>query len=148
MRHALIAVSILTLLAACTRPRDPVEALLFDITAAAGERNADRIVERLSSGFAGEAGLTRDAALAELRRHFFLYKGVEVVISDVATEGPSDSLTVRCRAHFSGTPKDVGGLAGLLPDAASYRFELSLTQEAGVLKIARASWQREELPAP
>ncbi len=61
---------------------------------------------------------------------------------EVDRSGPA--ATARFRASFAGKPRNLGGLAAMLPDAARFRFELALVDEGGVLKVAKAGWQRIE----
>jgi hypothetical protein len=71
-----------------------------------------------------------------------LYESVEVGTAGLQVDRTSPQTTARFRASFAGKPKDIRGLAGMLPDAARFRFELTLAQEAGTLKVAQASWER------
>jgi hypothetical protein len=116
------------------------------MTTAVGHKDADAIVARLTPTFTGEGGIDRAEVSAELRRHFSLYESVEIGLAEVATERQPGGATVRFRAAFAGKPKNIGGLAGLLPDAARYRFELTLVGEGTDLKVSRASWQPAERP--
>jgi hypothetical protein len=125
-------------------PADPVERLLYDLSRAATAQDADAFGQRLAGGFTGEGGLSRNEALAELRRYFMLYKSVEVGTAGLEVDRSGPAPVARFRASFAGMPKDVGGLAGLLPDAARFQFELALAEENGELKVTRASWQRIE----
>lgn len=75
-----------------------------------------------------------------------MYEKVEVGLADVAVERQTGATTVRFRAVFTGKPRNIGGLAGMLPDAARYRFELTLVGEGTDLRVGRASWQRAESP--
>jgi hypothetical protein len=125
-------------LAACGAPRDPVEALLDSLAKAAEARDAGRIAARMAEGFQGQAGMTRAEALATLQRYFAAYESVDVTVYDVQAEGQQ---RVRFRVDFSGRPKAIGGLAGLLPSSAVYRFDLELSPEGGGLVVSRASWE-------
>lgn len=107
-------------------------------------QNADAFGAQLAAGFAGDGGLDRAAALAELRRYFTLYRSVEVGTAGLEVDRSSPSPVARFRASFAGKPKEMQGLAGMLPDAARFHFELTLVEEGGALKVARASWQRIE----
>ena len=75
----------------------------------------------------------------ELRRYFSLYKSLEAGLAEVVVERRAGGATVRFRASVAGKPKDIGGLAGLVPDTARYRFELTLVGEGRDLKIAKAA---------
>jgi len=95
-------------------------------------------VERLSEGFQGVGGMRRAEARATLQRYFAAYQSVHLTVYDVQAEGRE---RVRCRVDFAGHPRDVGGLAGLLPSSAIYRFDLELATEAARLVVVRASWE-------
>jgi hypothetical protein len=125
-------------------PADPVERLLADLTGFVANKDADAILECLAPEFAGEGGLGRADVAGELRRYFALYKSVEVGLADVGIDRQPAGATVRFRASLAGKAKDIGGLAGLVPETARYRFELTLVGEGKQLKIARASWRAME----
>jgi len=61
---------------------------------------------------------------------------------EVDRSGPA--ATARFRASFAGKPRNLHGLAAMLPDAARFRFELALADAGGTLKVRQASWQRIE----
>ena len=124
--------------AGCGAPKDPVQALLDDVTSAAEDKNADRTVARLSERFQGTGGMGRAEARVTLQRYFAAYESVDLTVYDVQAEGHE---RVRLRVDFSGRPRQVGGLAGLLPSTAIYRFELELATEGGRLVVLRASWE-------
>jgi hypothetical protein len=127
-------------------PSDPVERLVFDLAQAAMAQDADRFGSHLGQGFTGEGGLGRAEALAELRRYFTLYKSVEIGTAGLTVDRSGAAPLARFRASFAGKPKDIQGLAGLLPETARFQFELTLLDEGGALKVARAAWQRVEAP--
>lgn len=129
-------------------PTDPVELLVFDLAQAAMAQDADAFGSHLAAGFTGEGGLSRGDALAELRRYFALYKSVEIGTAGLQVDRSESATLARFRASFAGKPKDIQGLAGMLPETARFQFELVLQDEAGVLKVARAAWQRIEAPPP
>jgi hypothetical protein len=132
----------------CGRPADPVDRLLASLLEAADERDADAVLEHLDEEFRGEGGMGRVEAGAELRRLFSLYESVEVLTSESERDATGSELRVRTRVDFSGRPKNLPGLAGLLPDAAAYRFELTLRPHEDRLRVAAASWSRLDLTAP
>jgi hypothetical protein len=128
-------------------PSDPHERLLFELCRAAGDQDADAFAEQLAAGFAGEGGLAKGDVANELRRYFALYESVEVATAGLEVEPAGGGPTVlRFRASFSGKPRNVGGLAGMLPDAARFRFEIAVAEEQGRLRVVRGSWQRVEGP--
>lgn len=127
-------------------PADPVERLLFELTRAATARDADAVEARLATTFSGEGGQSRAEALGELRRYFSLYESIEVATAGLEVERAGPAPVARFRASFAGKPRQVRGLAGWLPETARFRFELTLVEEAGALRVARAAWQRIEEP--
>jgi len=139
----------LALAPACRRaPADPVQALLAEGEAAAEARDADRFGALLSRSFRSRQGMDRGAVLAELRRLFALYQTVGVTLYGVEqAREEGGPLDVRCVVEFSGEAKKIGALQGLLPPSAVYRFELTLAEEEGVLRISRARWEPVE-PSP
>ena len=48
---------------------------------------------------------------------------------------------VRCVVEFAGRARQLGGLRGLLPPAAVYRFDLNVANEDGVWRVQEASWE-------
>jgi hypothetical protein len=126
-------------LAACGGPpQDPVERLLHDVEGAAEDRDAAAVAERLAEDFEGEGRLRKADAVAMLRRYLAGYERVGIEIYEVQRQ-EDGRLTLR--ADFSGKPRDVGGLAGLLAESVLYEFELELAGEGDELKIRRATWR-------
>lgn len=107
-------------------------------------QDADAFGAHLAAGFLTEGGLSRAEALAELRRYFALYKDLEVGTAGLESDRSGAAPTARFRASFAAKPREIRGLAGVLPDTARFRFELTLVEEGGGLKVAKASWQRIE----
>jgi len=86
-------------------------------------------------------GMSRAAIQDELRRYFFAYESLDVSFSDVAAEGePPRKVSVR--VDMSGKAKQIGGLSGMLPDVAAYRFDLDLAPVDGKLLVSGAAWER------
>jgi len=79
-----------------------------------------------------------------LRRYFSLYTSVVVGTAGLEVDHSGPAPVARFRASFAAKPKQVRGLAGLLPETARFRFELTLVEEAGKLRVARAAWHRLE----
>lgn len=130
--------------AACGRaPQEPVEGLIHDVSLAVEARDAAAVGERLAQDFRGEGGMTKSDALGVVRRYFAGYERVDVELYDVQRE--AERLTFR--VDFTGKPRDVGGLAGLLPVTAVYEFELELGGEANDLKVQGAAWRPWTPPA-
>jgi hypothetical protein len=141
-----LAVLVLVLAAGCSRaPSDPVEALLAELEAAAEARDAERFAGRLAAGFRG-GGLDRAGALAELRRYFAAYESVAIDVHGVEAEREPATAGVRCVVEFSGRARQAFGLAGLLPPAAVYRFELDVADEGAAWRVVGASWEPASLP--
>jgi hypothetical protein len=124
-------------------PRSPLERLLADLEERVEDRDADEVAELLAADFAAD-GHTRASVPAELRRYFFAYEGLDATFSEVVPEG-SPPQRVSLRVDLSGQPREVGGLAGLLPAVSAYRFELGLEDEGGALRIRSARWERLDL---
>jgi hypothetical protein len=124
--------------AACAASRDPVHALLEDMRSAAEARDAGRLASHLSPQFQGSGAMSRDEARATLQRYFAAYESIEVGLDDIQAEGEN---SVRFLVAFSGRPRKLGGLAGLIPTAAHYRFELTLAREADALAVAAGTWE-------
>jgi hypothetical protein len=147
-RSALVLAATLFAGASCGGPKDPVETLLGRLVEAAEARDVAAFLEGLDPAFQGPAGMGRAEAGAELRRLFAAYESVEVLVSEAEREAAEAGTRVRTRVDFSGKPKDLPGFAGLLPDAAAYRFELVLREQQGRLAVAAASWERLDFTAP
>jgi hypothetical protein len=143
----LAAALLAALLPACSGPpKDPVEALLAELQAAAEARDADRFAERLSSGFEGLHSIGRPEAVAQLRRYFAAYESVAIDVYGVEAERGGGSARVRCVVEFSGQARKAFGLEGLLPPSAVYRFDLELADEGGTWRVRRAAWEPVEDP--
>jgi hypothetical protein len=138
----------LILAAACaSKPADPVLELLAAVEEAAEERDAEAFGGRLAPTFAG-GGLDKAGATAEVRRWLKLYDGVDVTLSEIERTDGGAGARVRMRADFSGRPKDLPGLQGMLPGASAFRFDLQVAPGAdGRWAITGASWERVPFPA-
>jgi hypothetical protein len=127
---------------ACSAPpADPVDELRTELESAAEARDAERFAEGLSESFRGPRGLGRAEALATLRRYFAAYESVSLEVYGVEVERETTSARVRCVVEFAGRARQLGGLRGLLPPAAVYRFDLGVADEAGVWRVREASWE-------
>jgi len=144
MTHPLgrgIGVAVLSAGLACSgTPADPIEQLQAELETAAEARDADRFGERLSEEFRG-GGLARDEALATLGRYFAAYESVDLEVYGVEIDRDGSRAEVRCVVELSGRARQIGGLKGLLPPAAVYRFELGVADEVGVWRVQRAAWE-------
>jgi hypothetical protein len=141
-----LALALLAAVACSRAPKNPVQALLADLEAAAEARDADRFGTRLSEGFEGQAGLNRADSLATLRRYLSAYETVTIEVYGVEAERRDGGARVRLRADFAGETRKLGPLAGLLPASAFYRFELDVADERGTWRVTKASW--EAVPPP
>jgi hypothetical protein len=147
--RALAAAALAALLPACSGPpKDPVAALLAELEAAAEARDADRLAERLSTGFEGLHSIGRAEAVAQLRRYFAAYEKVAIDVYGVEAERDGGTAHVRCVVEFSGHGRQAFGLEGLLPPSAAYRFDLELAHEAGTWRVLRAAWETVEVRGP
>jgi hypothetical protein len=136
-----------SVLAGCTR-KDPVQALVDDLEAAAEDKSADRFRDLLTDDFEGQGGIGRAEAAAQLRRYFAAYEKVALEVYDVSVRRADGSADVAFRVEFSGEPLRVGGLGGLLPPGASYRFDLHLVDQPRGFKVQRAAWEAMTPPDP
>jgi hypothetical protein len=128
---------------ACSRgPSDPVQDLLEELEAAAEARDADRFGARLSEGFQGAHGVGRADSLATLRRYFAAYESVGLEVYGVEIDRDETTAEVRCVIEFAGRARQLGGLPGLLPPAAVYRFELGVAEEEGLWRVRQAAWEQ------
>lgn len=129
-------------LACSGTPDDPVEELQAELESAAEDRDAERFGARLSESFRGPRGLSRAEAVVRLRRYFAAYESVDLEVYGVEVERDADTAAVRCVVELAGRARSIGGLKGLLPPAAVYRFELDVAAEAGVWRVQQALWER------
>ena len=133
-------VAVLLLLAslvACSS-KDPLDLLLEDLEEAAENRDVDAFEKRLASSFTAHDDITREQALAQLRRYFLAYKQITVDVTNV--ERSKTGKLVSFQVSFSGSVNEAFKLQNLLPSTATYKFNLHLVQEEGTLKVQRAFW--------
>jgi hypothetical protein len=120
---------------ACSRaPSDPVQALLAELEAAAEARDAERVGQRLSADFKADG-------VATLRRYFAGYENVALTVYGTEVERAGSSAHIRTVVEFSGRARKLGGLDGLLPPEAVYRFEMDAADEAGVWRVRTCEWR-------
>ena len=132
---------LLTAVACSGTPEDPIEALQVELEEAAEARDAERLGARVSEDFRGPRGLTRADALASLRRYLAAYESIDLEVYGVEVDRAEDRARVGCVVEFSGQALQIGGLKGLLPPGAVYRFELEVADEGGVWRVREASWE-------
>lgn len=134
--------------AGCGKKKDPVLALVDALEAAAEDRSADRFRDLLTEDFHGQGGISRAEATAELRRYFAAYEKVSIEVYDLSVQRGDGSADVSFRVEFTGEALKIGGLGGLLPPGASYRFDLHVVERAGAWKVQRAAWESVAAPEP
>jgi hypothetical protein len=136
--------AVLTL--SCAR-KPPLAQLLADLEAAVEARDVGNVSKLLAPSFQAQDGLTAERVPEELRRYFFAYESLDVMLSEVVPGGtPPTSVSVR--ADMSGKPKELGALAALAPSAAAFRFHFGLAEKDGRLVITSARWDRLDNPTP
>ncbi len=135
---------------ACSRPAgDPVAAVVGSLKQAAESRDAEALGRQLSPDFTGGQGQSRADTLAEARRYLAAYESVSIEIAGLESTRGADSAQVRLLVGFSGRPRRLLGLDGLLPPQATYRFELGLVRDEGGWRVRHASWEPASAqPAP
>lgn len=128
--------------AACSRaPADPVQALLAELEAAAEARDAQRFGQRLSASFVAGGEMRREEALAMLRHYFAAYDSVALTVYGTEVERAGPTARVRTVVEFSGRARAIGGLDGLLPPEAAYRFDLEAREEGSLWRVSSARWE-------
>lgn len=132
-----LAVALL-LLFACNREQDPVARLVTQIAEAAEDRDASAVMEHVAASYADRASVE-----STLRRYFFGYRTIDVDIRDLQTQISGTQGWCTFRVDFTGLPKNVGGMDQFLPRAATYRFELVLTEEGGEWQVTEAKWETD-----
>ncbi len=127
---------------ACRQEGDPVRQTLDRIAGSASERDAAGVAAHLAADYRDAAGNGRSDVEQTLRGYFAAYESLEVTLRDVSIERAEGAARARFRADLSGRArKEAGGLAGLLPSSASYRFDVRLVPDGSQWKIAWASWE-------
>jgi len=129
--------------AGCGKSADPVRQTLDEVVKAACERDAQTVIDHLTSDFQDENGESRPEAEATISRYLAAYESLNVALRDVSIDRAPNAAHVSFRADLAGHPRKIAGLEGLLPRTSSYRFELRLVPEADRWKIAWASWREE-----
>jgi hypothetical protein len=136
------------LASACSRtPSDPVQALLAELEAAAEARDAERFGQRLSPDFKADGAVSRADGVATLRRYFAGYENVALTVYGTEVERAGSSAHIRTVVEFSGRARKLGGLDGLLPPEAVYRFEMDAAEEAGLWRVRTCEWRAVEAGA-
>ena len=143
-----LAALALSLIAACGARKDPVLALLDDLEAAAEDKDAEAIRDHLAEDFGGQGGIGRAEAYAQMRRYFAAYETIGLDVYDVSVRRGEGGADVTFRVELSGRARSIGGLDGLLPPGALYRFDLHVVERPGGWKIQRAGWEETTTPSP
>ena len=139
---AALALAVLALAAGCGPATDPVQQTLDGIVEGAKERDFRAIVERLAPDFQAADGSGKADAEATLRQYLAAYESLDVRISELTVERASGAARARFRADLSGSPRQIGGLDGILPRSSAYRFDLRLVPaEGGRWIVTWASWE-------
>jgi hypothetical protein len=103
-------------LGGCRDQPDPVLGLVESLRAAAEDRDAQAIADRLSDDFKGNGSVDKAEAAATLRRYFAAYESVRLAVYDVSVTRRTDTQAdVGFRAEFNGAARRIGGLDGFLP---------------------------------
>ena len=131
-------------LPACRPRTDPVRDTLEAVRRAAEKRDAGAVSRRLAGEFRADDGQGRGEVQATLARLFAAYESVTVSLDDVSIERSEGAARARFRAGMAGRPRKLGGLDGLLPARAVFRFDTRLAPEAGEWKIVWARWEQLE----
>ncbi len=137
------ACGVLFFLGSCSRaPRDPVTECLDGIVAAAGKRDADAVLARVSESFRDAGGGDKAEAALLVRRSLAGYESLSLSITDLAVERGGASAQAKFVVRMSGRPKAVAGLEGLLPRSSRWRFDVRLASDKGGWTITDAAWTR------
>ncbi len=139
---------IVALAAACGGRRDPSAEIVRSLARAADHRDSAAIVASLAPDFRASSGAGREEVGAELRRLFAAYASVDVSTSNPAVHPFPEFDVVRFEATFRGRPGKIGGLEGMLPSSARYRFELRLARDGDRRTITNATWEEAAGPPP
>lgn len=124
----------------CRGESDPIRGLLAELEEAAEDRDPERFQKGLADDFRGAGGIDRAEAAATLRRYFAAYEAVSLEVYDVKVDRTDTSAEVHLRVDFVGSARRIGGLEGLLPPTASYRFDLALAPRGDRWVVTRADW--------
>jgi hypothetical protein len=132
---------LLLLTAGCREKADPVHATLERIRKAAEARDAVGVLENLTSDFRDDTGGGTGELSEALRRYFAAYEILNLRMRDLTIERAAEAARARFRVDFSGQPRKIGGLDGLLPSASACNFDVRLVPDGKRWKVAWAAWQ-------
>ena len=140
-RIAPLFAGLLLLAPGCREKGDPVEATLNRMRKAAEARDTRGVVENLTPDFREAAGGGTSEVSETLRRYFAAYEIINLKMRDVTIERAPEAARARFRVEFSGQPRKIGGLDGLLPSASTYSFDVRLVPDGSRWKVAWAAWE-------
>ena len=140
-RIAPLFAGLLLLAPGCREKGDPVAATLNRMRKAAEARDVAGVVENLTPDFREIGGGGKSEVAEVLRRYFAAYEIINLKIRDVTPEWAPKAARVRFRVEFSGQPRKIGGLEGLLPSASTYSFDVRLIPDGSVWKVVWAAWE-------
>jgi hypothetical protein len=140
-RIAPLFATLLLLAPGCREKADPVQATLDRMRKAAEARDVAGVVENLTPDFREAAGGGTSEVSEDLRRYFAAYEIINLMMRDVTIERAPEAVRARFRVEFSGQPRKIGGLDGLLPSASTYSFDVRLVPDGSRWKVAWAAWE-------
>jgi hypothetical protein len=129
--------------AGCREKVDPVRSTLERIRTAAEARDAAGVLENLTSDFRDDTGGGTGEVSEALRRSFAAYEILNLQMRDLTIERAEQAARARFRVEFSGQPRKIGGLDGLLPSACAYNFDVRLVPDGKRWKVAWAAWEAD-----
>jgi hypothetical protein len=147
LKALVLGLCVAAVASACGGKKDPVPALIDDLVDAAEHKSAERIGQRLADDFRGQNGMGRADAVATIRRYLAGYEKVDLEVYDVSIQRADGAADVSFRAEFSGRALSIGGLGGLLPPEAMYRFDLHVVDAGGTWKVQTAAWEEVAPPS-
>jgi hypothetical protein len=127
--------------AACGGRPDPSAGAIRDLARAANHRDAGPIAAALSPDFRGPGGTSREELDGEIRRLFAAYRSIDVAVTGLAIERFPEFDLARFDAVFRGSARTIGGLEGILPPTARFRFEVRLARDGERRIVTQATWE-------
>ena len=140
-RIAPLFAGLLLLAPGCRKEADPVRSALERMRKAAEARDVSGVVENLTDDFREIAGGGTIEVSQALRRYFAAYEILNLQMRDITVERAPEAARARFRVEFSGQPKKIGGLDGLLPSASAYSFDVRLVPDGSRWKVSWAAWE-------
>lgn len=138
--HLVLFLGVVTL-AGCRERGDPIRVTLDRIVRSTRDRDAKGVAAQLTADYRDAVGNGVSDVEGMLRGYFAAYQSVEVTLNDLSIERSEGAARARFRVDLSGKPKESSGLAGLVPSAESYRFDVRLTPDGAGWKVAWAAWE-------